>query len=172
MTDVVIRTATDNDAPAIDRLIRDHQAEGHLLPRDLEEIRLRIGRFVVAEADGLIGGCAELAPLSASLAEVRSLVVRRGFRRGGVAARLVSELRERASTAGFRQLTAFTHDAKFFIRQNFSIVPHLWLPEKVTKDCQTCALFRRCAQHAMVQPLVAVPQVGWAPTAPRRVAVA
>jgi amino-acid N-acetyltransferase len=172
MTDALIRTATADDATGIERLIRDNQIEGHLLPRSLEEIRSRAERFLVAEADGSIVGCAELAPLSASLAEVRSLVVRRGFRRSGLAARLVGELHDRAKAGGFRQLAALTHDPRFFVRQNFSIVPHLWLPEKVAKDCHGCALFRQCGQYAMVQLLADVGRVRWTPTAPRRVAVA
>ena len=32
----------------------------------------------------------------------------------------------------------------------FSIVPHLWLPEKIFTDCVKCPLFRQCGQYAMV----------------------
>jgi hypothetical protein len=35
----------------------------------------------------------------------------------------------------------------------FSIVPHLWVPEKVFTDCVKCPMFRRCGQYAMVAPL-------------------
>lgn len=153
MTDVVIRTARMEDAEAIDALIRSHQAEGHLLPREVDEIRRRAPRFVVCVARGAIQACAELAPLSAGVAEVRSLVVARDFRRVGVAARLVDELRRRARASGHTTLTAFTHDPRVFIRQNFSIVPHTWVPEKIAVDCTACPLFRRCDQHAMILPL-------------------
>ena len=33
----------------------------------------------------------------------------------------------------------------------FSIVPHVWLPEKIVTDCHTCPLFRRCGQYAVVR---------------------
>jgi amino-acid N-acetyltransferase len=148
-----IRTATAADAAAIYALIAEHQAEGHLLPRDLSEVERRASGFIVGEAEGELKACAELAPLSRRLAEVRSLVVSRDYRRVGVAARLVGELRARAKTAGFESLCAFTHDAGFFVRHNFSIVPHVWLPEKLGKDCHGCPLFRRCGQHAMLLPL-------------------
>ena len=153
MTDVVIRQATPEDAPALEALIKAHLAEGHLLPRGIDELRQHAPRFVVCDVAGVISACAELAPLSATLAEVRSLVVSRDFRRVGLAARLVDELRRRALPAGFDRLCAFTHDARFFVRQNFSIVPHLWLPEKIATDCLGCPLFRRCEQYAMVLPL-------------------
>jgi len=153
VTDVVIRTATSRDAEALDALIRSHQAEGHLLPRSVDEIRRRAGQFVVCDAAGTLRACAELAPLSSTVAEIRSLVVSRDFRRVGIAARLVDEVRKRAYAAGFTSLTAFTHDAHFFVRHNFSIVPHTFVPEKIARDCTSCPLFRKCDQRAMLLPL-------------------
>jgi amino-acid N-acetyltransferase len=153
VTDVVIRQATPDDAPAIHGLVQTHLAEGHLLPRSIDDLRRHATRFVVCDVAGTLTACAELAPLSPELAEVRSLVVSRDFRRVGLAARLVDELRRRAEQAGFDRMCAFTHDARFFVRQNFSIVPHLWLPEKIATDCLGCPLFRQCTQHAMVLSL-------------------
>jgi amino-acid N-acetyltransferase len=153
VSDFTIRTATAEDAPALEALIRAHQREGHLLPRDLADLRRHASRFVVATSARRIIACAELAPLSRTLAEVRSLVVAPDVRRAGLAARIVGELRARANAAGFESLCAFTHDARLFVRHNFSIVPHAWLPEKIAADCAGCPLFRRCGQHAMVLPL-------------------
>ena len=165
-----MRYATADEAGALHELISSHLDEGHLLPRELDELRRHAGRFIVCDVDGRITACAELAPLSGRVAEVRSLVVSRDFRRVGLAARLVTELQQRARAAGFETLCAFTHDARFFVRQNFSIVPHLWLPEKISTDCVGCPLFRRCQQYAMVLPLRDVNRYGMAPL--RRVAVA
>jgi amino-acid N-acetyltransferase len=170
LTDLTIRQATAADAEALDTLIRAHQGEGHLLPRTLDELRRHADRFVVCEVGGDITACAELAPLSKKVAEVRSLVVSRDFRRVGLAARMVDELRTRAIAIGFETLCAFTHDARFFVRQNFSIVPHLWVPEKIAADCVGCPLFRNCGQYAMVLPLTEPVHAAVAP--PRRVAVA
>jgi len=172
MTDAVMRQATLDDAEALHALIGAHLTEGRLLPRTLDELRQHAGRFIVAEHRGRIQACAELAPLSPRVAEVRSLVVAGHFRRVGLAARLVDELRDRAKQAGFDQLCAFTHDARFFVRQGFSIVPHVWLPEKIATDCLTCPLFRRCDQYAMILPLQAVAKAGTSVVQPRRVAVA
>jgi amino-acid N-acetyltransferase len=153
MSDVILRTGTPDDAPAIHALILAHLQEGHLLPRELDELARHAHRFVVCELDGALTACAELAPLSGRVSEVRSLVVSEDFRRVGLAARLVGELRRRAVASGFEMLCAFTHDARFFTRQDFSIVPHTWLPEKIQTDCVGCPLFRRCQQYAMVMSL-------------------
>ena len=172
MTGFTIRTATAADAPALHALIQAHLSEGHLLPRELDELVCHATRFVVADADGPLTACAELAPLSKTVAEVRSLVVSDAFRRVGLAARMVGELRQRAKAAGFETLCAFTHDPRFFVRQNFSIVPHLWLPEKIATDCVGCPLFRRCGQSAMTLSLRDVPRYGAARPPARHVAVA
>jgi amino-acid N-acetyltransferase len=65
----------------------------------------------------------------------------------------VDELRRRARGEGFEKLCAFTHTPGYFIQMGFSIVPHLWLPEKIFTDCLKCPLFRRCGQYAMIVPL-------------------
>jgi amino-acid N-acetyltransferase len=148
-----LRTADASQAPKLHALIAANLEEGRLLPRRLEELVVHAGRFVVAIKGRKIVGCAELAPLSATVAEVRSLAVDSSARSSGVGALLVEELRQRAQRAGFEKLCAFTHTPGYFIRMGFSIVPHLWLPEKIFTDCVRCPLFRRCGQYAMVVPL-------------------
>jgi N-acetylglutamate synthase-like GNAT family acetyltransferase len=151
---VLRRQACTEDAHAIHALILEHQAEGHLLPRDLAEIAAHAHRFVVAEAaHASIVGCAELAPLSRTVAEVRSLVVRRVARGDGLGTQILDELIARARATGFEKLCAFTHAPAYFVQLGFSIVPHVWLPEKIVTDCHRCPLFRRCAQYALVRPL-------------------
>ena len=98
-------------------------------------------------------GCAELAPLSAQVAEVRSLAVDARERDKGIGSMLVDDLRRRAHEDGYDKLSAFTHAPGYFSQMGFSIVPHLWVPEKVFTDCVKCPMFRRCGQYAMVAPL-------------------
>ena len=172
MNDLTLRTANEHDAEAIHALVTAHLAEGRLLPRQLDELRRHAGRFVVAEAGGAVRACTELAPLSGVVAEVRSLVVSAPYRQAGLAGRLLARLRDEAAARGFETLTAFTHDARFFVRQGFSIVPRLWVPEKIATDCHTCPLFLHCEQFAMVFPLTASARRGAADVPGRRVAVA
>lgn len=172
MTDVTFRPAHTADAAALHALVSGHVKEGHLLPRSLDELTRHATRFVVGEAGGEIVACAELAPLSRRVAEVRSLVVSKAFRRGGLAGRLVDTLSARARTLGFESLCAFTHDARFFLRQNFSIVPHHWLPEKISTDCVSCPLFRTCGQLAMILPLETMARPAAQPAVIRRKRVA
>jgi amino-acid N-acetyltransferase len=150
---IELRTGTAADATAIHSLITSNLHAGHLLPRTFEDVESHAQRFVVADRDGEVIGCGELAPLSPEVAEVRSLVVDEASRgqRTGVA--LVTALADRARELGYVTLCAFTHQPSHFIRLGFSIVPHQWVPEKIAHDCVGCSQFRQCGQYAVSLPL-------------------
>jgi len=150
---VAFRPGTPADAPAILRLVEDNLQVGHLLPRTIEDLLAHAHRFVVAAAGEAVVGCAELAPLSLAVAEVRSLVVAESWRGKGLGTRLISTLQRQARVGGFATLCAFTHEPAPFVRLGFSIVPHVWFPEKIAVDCTGCQKFRACGQHAMALAL-------------------
>ena len=152
-TNIQLRTGKTADASAIHDLITTNLSVGHLLPRTFEDVQSHAERFVVAVAGESVIGCAELAPLSGEVAEVRSLVVAEAMRgqRAGVA--LVNALADRARELGYVTLCAFTHQPGHFIRLGFSIVPHVWVPEKIALDCVGCSQFRHCGQYAVTLPL-------------------
>ena len=150
---VTLRPGTAADGHAIHALILEHQQEGHLLPRELREVTFRADRFVVAADGNRILGCAELAPLSRHVAEVRSLVVDRDARGLGLGRQIVDQLVVGAGRGGFRTLCAFTHSPAYFVHMGFSIVPHVWLSEKILTDCRGCPEFRRCGQYAVIRTL-------------------
>jgi amino-acid N-acetyltransferase len=150
---IVFRQANDADAPAIHRLIAANLEVGHLLPRTIADVERHASRFVVAESDRRVIGCAELAPLSEAVAEVRSLVVDEEFRGRRIGGELVAHVAGGATDRGFETLCAFTHEPGHFVRLGFSLVPHIWVPEKIAHDCTGCALFRKCGQYAVTLPL-------------------
>ena len=156
--DVVIRAAAAGEATALFRLIADNLETGHLLPRTLDEVERHAPRFVVAAAAGRVIACGELAELGGRVAEVRSLVVAPAQRGRGVGTRLLAALVGNAREHGYPLLCAFTHDPRPFLRRGFSIVPHHWVPEKISTDCRACVWFRRCRQYAVVLDLQGRPR--------------
>jgi amino-acid N-acetyltransferase len=152
-SNICVREAAPDDAGDIYALVTEHLAEGHLLPRSLDEIRAHVPRFLVAAQDGRAVGCGELAPLSSDVSEIRSLVVGSDVRGLGLGGELIERLVQRATLAGFEKLCAFTHLPSYFVHHGFSIVPHVWLPEKIVTDCHNCPQFRRCGQYAVVRTL-------------------
>ena len=151
--DIVIRPANADEAADVFRLISDNLEAGHLLPRPLGEVALHTPQFVVAAGPAGVVACAELARLGPRVAEVRSLVVSEPHRGHGLGTRLLGELLATARRQGYPKLCAFTHDPRPFVRLGFSIVPHPWVPEKISTDCHTCVWFRRCLQYAVVLDL-------------------
>lgn len=150
---ITLTSATPAQAKKLHALIGANLEEGRLLPRELGELTVHADRFVVAMKGRVIVGCAELAPLSPQVAEVRSLAVDRSARGLRIGTMLVDELRRRARRDGYDKLCAFTHAPAYFAHLGFSIVPHEWLLEKVFTDCVKCPQFRRCGQYAMEVPL-------------------
>ena len=148
-----VRPAAPDEAGNLFRLITDNIENGHLLPRPLGEIVLRVPSFLVATGSTGVVGCAELARLGPTLAEVRSLVVADTHRSQGVGTRLLSRTIETAQCQGYKKLCAFAYDPHLFIRLGFSIVPHTWVPEKISTDCRRCVWFRRCRQYAVALEL-------------------
>ena len=148
-----IRVGTPEDASAMHALITTNLEVGHLLPRSLDDLTRHASRFqVVTHGEALIG-CAELAPLSGTVAEVRSLVIDAAHRGKGLGPQLIDALGRKARVEQFGTLCAFTHDAAHFVRLGFTIVPHTWLPEKIATDCHACPKFRACGQYAVALPL-------------------
>jgi amino-acid N-acetyltransferase len=150
---VTLRSAASDDVAAIDRLITDNLAAGHLLPRTIDDLEAHATRFTVASSGDRIVGCVELAPLSSGVAEVRSLVVDEAMRGQHIGSELIDHVAASAAARGFSTLCAFTHEPARFVRLGFTIVPHIWVPEKVARDCTSCALFRHCGQYAVMLPL-------------------
>jgi amino-acid N-acetyltransferase len=142
-----------SDVADINRLISGNLEAGHLLPRTIGDLEAHAARFTVAVSGGRIVGCAELAPLGAGMAEVRSLVVDEAQRGRRIGSALIDHMAASGAARGFSTLCAFTHEPARFVRLGFTIVPHIWVPEKVALDCTSCPLFRRCGQYAVMLPL-------------------
>ncbi|HQV30004.1 MAG TPA: GNAT family N-acetyltransferase, partial [Thermoflexales bacterium] len=126
-----IRQAVLDDVPGIVRLVADNARRGGLLPRSEANIRASIDNFLVAELDGRVIGCGSLLPMSANLAELRSLAVDAEIRGGGIGARLVAQLIEAARERQFSTLFALTRAITFFEKCGFTITPKENFPEKV-----------------------------------------
>jgi amino-acid N-acetyltransferase len=155
---ITLRTATPEDAPAIQALVTKREAEARLLPRRTNEIAACARRFVVAIRGTAVVACGDLTPLGPRVAEVRSLVVEPDARALGVGDRVLETLAVRAHADGFNTLCAFTHAPAWFIHRGFSIVPHTWVPEKLAATCRDCSMFRRCDQVAVIRPLGVAPR--------------
>ncbi|MGE0407525.1 MAG: N-acetyltransferase [Candidatus Korobacteraceae bacterium] len=144
------RKALLPDAPAIHALIQDYARETLLLPRTLAELCENVRDFTVVEDDGQVIACGALHLYGPHLAEVRSIAVARDRQGQGIGSVLMRALLKEADDHQTEQVCLFTRAPEFFAKVGFVAVPHQSLPDKIYKDCQTCPMFTKCDEVAMV----------------------
>jgi amino-acid N-acetyltransferase len=117
-----LRDATIDDVGGVLALIAPLEADGSLVKRSRELLEMEIGRFSVAEHDGMIVGCAALYPYApAKAAELACLAVHPDFRDAGHGAALLEVIEAKARAAGVRRLFVLTtRAAHWFIEHGFS----------------------------------------------------
>lgn len=153
-TIVRTRRARLADAPAIHALVASYAAEGLLLSRTEDEVRRRIGSFLVLEEKGRLAGCAALEAYGADLAEIRSLAVVSSARGRGLGARLVQFALAEARRRRIARVFAVTSVTGFFLQQGFARTVRQSLPEKMARDCSGCSKSRSCRLAAVIATVI------------------
>jgi amino-acid N-acetyltransferase len=116
-----LRQATIADIGGLLALIEPLEAKGVLVRRPRELLEREIDRFVVAEHDGAIIGCAALYPFPSTAAgELACLAVHPDFRRDGYGAAIAAEIEQRAGGAGLKRLFVLTtKSAHWFVERGY-----------------------------------------------------
>ena len=155
-----IRNAVLADANAIFDLIKAHPEE--LISRALSDIVEDIDRFVVAEQDGRLVGCAswhilpEIGEPERASVEIRSVAVTKGTRGTGIGTALVRAILERIRPLGPAQALALTFAPAFFARLGFHEVAKTQIMHKIYTGCLNCTKHANpftCPEIAMVLEL-------------------
>jgi amino-acid N-acetyltransferase len=116
-----LRNATIDDVGGILSIIEPLEDEGVLVRRSRERLEMEIERFVVAEHDGMIIGCAALyAFLAERSGELAALAVHPDFRREGYGEALLREIEQRARKLKLQRLFVLTtRTSGWFIERGF-----------------------------------------------------
>ena len=116
-----LRSATIDDAGGILSIIGPLEEQGVLVRRSRERLEAEIERFVVAEYDGHIIGCAALYAFPDDrLGELAALAVHPDFRREGYGEALMTEIETRARKLKLTQLFVLTtKTAHWFLERGF-----------------------------------------------------
>jgi amino-acid N-acetyltransferase len=127
-----IRNATIDDVGGILSIIEPLEEQGVLVRRSRERLESEIERFVVAEYDNHIIGCAALYAFPAErLGELAALAVHPDFRREGYGAALMGEIEQRARKLKLAQLFVLTtKTAHWFVERGFRIGSVADLPQQ------------------------------------------
>jgi amino-acid N-acetyltransferase len=116
-----LRSATIDDVGGILRVIEPLEEQGILVRRSRERLEMEIERFVVAEHDNAIIGCAGLYAFPEEKAgELAALAVHPDFRREGYGEALMHEIETRARKLKLSTLFVLTtRTAQWFLERGF-----------------------------------------------------
>jgi amino-acid N-acetyltransferase len=116
-----MRNATIDDAGGILSIIEPLEEQGILVRRSRERLESEIERFVVAEYDNHIIGCAALYAFPTErVGELAALAVHPDFRREGYGEALMNEIEQRARKLKLAQLFVLTtKTAHWFLERGF-----------------------------------------------------
>jgi amino-acid N-acetyltransferase len=145
-----LRRAQPHDASAIHALLETHVAQGKVLPRTLDQVHRAIRDFVVAVDGERIVGCGALRLYSDTLAEVAALAIAADWQGRGVGRRIVETLKTEAAELGIARVLALTLEEGFFHRLGFRTVDIGTFPEKIERDCASCAKRTHCIEIAVL----------------------
>jgi amino-acid N-acetyltransferase len=116
-----LRSATIDDVGGILAIIEPLEEEGILVRRPRERLEMEIERFVVAEHDDVIIGCAALYAFASEKAgELAALAVHPDFRREGYGEALLHEIEARARKLRLARLFVLTtRTSGWFVERGF-----------------------------------------------------
>jgi amino-acid N-acetyltransferase len=127
-----IRNATIDDVGGILRIIEPLEEQGVLVRRSRERLESEIERFVVAEYDGNIIGCAALYAFpEEKVGELAALAVQPDFRREGYGEALMHEVETRAKRLRLTELFVLTtKTSHWFLERGFRAATIADLPRQ------------------------------------------
>lgn len=151
---IEFRKATLADIPKMRELVRPEVESGIILDRSEDEIATNIRSYTLAfNGNELVGFCA-LHIHTSYLAEVRSLIVKDGYRGQKIGEELIRKLLDEGKSLGLQKVLSLTYRQSFFERLGFIEIPKETLPEhKIWADCIKCKHFPICNEVSLIKTL-------------------
>lgn len=148
------RKARLSDIANMQKLVLPEIESGIILNRSNDEVATNIRSYTLCfDGDVLLGFCA-LHIHTEYLAEIRSLIVKEGFRGQKIGENLVNTCVEEARNLGLQKVLCLTYRQSFFERLGFVEIPKESLPEhKIWADCIKCKHFPICNEVSLIKTL-------------------
>ncbi len=148
----MLRKAKVSDVKVIHRMINHSSNRNEMLPRSLMDLYGSLRDFFVyIDDDGSIAGVCAMHIFWENLAEVRSLYVKKEYRRSGIGRNLVEACISEAITLDLLRIFTLTYQTEFFESAGFVMTDKSELPEKIWSDCINCPKYPDfCDEVAMI----------------------
>jgi len=151
---LLIRPAHECEATEIARLNNVFAAEHLMLRRTPEQVALAIDDFLVAvDERGRIRACGALKEYSPSVAEVAAIAVAPEAQGNGLGREIVAAVEALAIKRGVMHVFALTLQPAFFEAIGYQRVDRARYPEKIRRDCLSCARRFACNEICFAKVL-------------------
>ena len=141
-----------SDIAYMQEVVKPEVEKGIILFRSADEMATNIRSYILAKDEGSIIGFGALHFHADDLAEVRSLVVKDGFRGRGVGKGIVQALLKEGEAMDVKKVFTLTYQKPFFESVGFSEIPKESLPShKIWADCIKCKHFPVCDEIALIK---------------------
>lgn len=141
-----------SDIDSMQKLVMPEVESGVILVRSSDEIATNIRSYILAmDGDELVGFCA-LHIHTATLSEIRSLIVKESYRGQGIGASLISKAIDEAKFFNLKKVLTLTYKQSFFEKLGFVEIPKESIPEhKIWADCIKCKHFPICNEVSLIK---------------------
>jgi len=140
-----------SDIKIMQEIVQEEVKKGTILRRTDDEIATTIRSYVLAKEDDTLLGYAALHIHSPALSEIRSLIVKDGYRGKSIGSKMVAYLLNEAKELGLEEVLTLTYEPAFFEKLNFSEIPKESIPEhKIWADCVKCIHFPICNEISLI----------------------
>jgi amino-acid N-acetyltransferase len=151
---ITIRRAVAADAAAISTLNNRFADDALMLRRSPDVIALGIDDYLVAlDGGGSIVACGALKEYSPSVAEVAAIAVAPEAHGQGLGRRIVAAVEQLALKRGITDVFALTLQPAFFEAIGYTRVDRARYPEKIRRDCLSCARRFACNEICFARRL-------------------
>jgi len=144
-----------SDISTMQKMVVSEVKDGVILERNADEVATNIRSYVLAKIDGVLVGYAALHIHSERLAEIRSLIVKDGYRGQNIGKKIVEfTLKEAKELKVSEEVLVLTYLSQFFIKMDFVEIAKESIPEhKIWADCIKCIHFPVCNEISLVYKL-------------------
>jgi len=148
------KKAVLNNIEAMQKLVAPEVESGIILDRTDDEISTNIRSYTLAMQDNEIIGFCALHIHSPSLAEIRSLIIKDGYRGKNVGSGLINTVLKEGVELGLKQVLSLTYKKEFFEKLGFFEISKESIPEhKIWADCIKCKHFPICNEVSLIKNL-------------------
>ena len=143
-----------NHVEEMQELVYPEVESGIILERSSDEVATNIRSYTLAYVNNKLVGFAALHIHTIELAEIRSLIIKDGFRGQKIGEKLVNCLLEEGKEFGLKRVLSLTYKQSFFERLGFVEIPKESLPQhKIWADCIKCKHFPICNEVSLIKEL-------------------